>query len=187
MKKIILIGILFSFFNFSYSQKKTNKPTRSQTVTWLSEKINKYLHKEDYITFEISSITTRKEIFLTKKNINFKFTDKSIIITYDVERLESNKYTIDGIENEKTNYSEKVELPLKNITNKVFIKDNYLVFQSNYNSFIETSSEGSIEKNKFVGFKIDPYEENDFINRFNKAMNHLLSFVEKSSKSSEIF
>jgi hypothetical protein len=185
MKNIILLAILVTFCNFSYSQKNANKPTRQQTETWLSEKISKYIHKEDYYSIDdniLMKVTTGN-----KKNINLRLTYESIIITYDVEEYISNKYEkVFGIENKTRNYSVSVTIKLKDITNKVFIKEGYLVFQSNYKSFVTTNSDGFKNTSNWYGVKIDAYEEEDLTVRFNKAMNYLLTFVKKS-KPSEIF
>jgi hypothetical protein len=182
MKKIILLAILFMFSNFSYSQKKDNKPTRQQTEIWLSEKIDRYINKENYHSID----TEDKKIITIDKNIKFTLNDNSIIITYDVEKTRSNRYLIDGLEFKKENYTESVTIPLKNITNKVFINKGYLVFESNYESFVRTKSNGSKSTTSWFGLRIDAYKEEDFSKRFDKAMNHLLTFVEKS-KTSETF
>lgn len=180
--KILFILFVTLFSNLSFSQKISNKPTRQQTETWLLEKTNKYIHKKDYNSFDVS----RKEIGVSKKNITLEFTDKSIIVKYDVEEYISNKYMSEGVKIEKNNYSEKVTIPLKDISNKIFIKDNYLVFESNYNSFVTTRNDGFVSKSRWKSFSIDANEEENFANRFDRAMNHLLSFVKKS-KPSETF
>lgn len=170
------------FSNFSYSQKKGNKPTRQQTEIWLSEKIDRYINKENYHSIDIED----KTINTIDKNIKLTLNDNSIIITYDVKKTRSNRYLIDGLEFKTENYSESITIPLKNITNKVFINKGYLVFESNFESFVRANSNGSKSTTNWYGLRIDAYKEEDFPERFNKAMNYLLTFVKKS-KTSETF
>lgn len=182
MKNIILLLTLFMICNLSYSQKKAVKPNMQQTETWLLAKMNKYITKEDYHSVDISD----KTISTKNKNIKLTLNDDSIIITYDVDQTRSNRYLIDGLEIKTENYTESVTIPLKNITNKVFINQGYLVFESNYESFVKANSNGYKSTNNWYGIKIDAYKEEDFSERFNKAMTHLLTFVKKS-KPSETF
>jgi hypothetical protein len=175
--------------NLSHSQKSAIKPTRQQTETWLLEKINKYIKKVNYKSFDTVAagfLYVAKTITISEKNIKLVLNDTSIIITSDVEKTRGNKYMIDGLEYETENYTESITIPLKNITNKVFINQGYLVFESNYESFVLAESNGYKRTTNWYGLQIDAYKEEDFAARLNKAMNHLLTFVKKS-KPSETF
>ncbi len=182
MKKISTT-VLFTFLCIlAFSQNSTSKPSRQETESWIIEKLNKYIEKEEYHSTDILD----KRISTSHKNIKFTLSTENIIISSDVIKNTSNRYLIDGIKIDEETYTEKTTIPLKNITNKIFIKDGFIVFESNYNSFITRNSNGYSRTNNWYGTRIKSYEEANFAERFNKAMNHLLTFIKKS-KSTELF
>lgn len=196
MKKIIIVIIFFTFCNNVYSQNSANKPTRQQTESWIIEKLNKYVTKGVYSTSEsvdktleqagIGSISTDYKWSSEENNIKFRIVDNNIIVTSDYSRHTTSKYIQDKYYSSTDSYSKTYTIPLDKITNKEFIDQGYLVFRSNYNSFTVNNSEGSENKTSYYGIRIDAFGEENFSVRFNKAMNHLLSFTKKT-KSSELF
>lgn len=184
MKKVVSTVLLTFVFFLGFSQNSSSKPTRQQTEAWLIDKINKYVQKEKY--FSLDDNVFDKKITGSDKNIKLNLTNDYIIITYEVEEHISNKFMIDGIEIKTNNYNETVKIPLKDLSNNVFIKDSYLVFESNFNSFVTSRSGGKSTTSAWEGVRINANEEENFAERFNKAMNHLLSFIKKS-KTTELF
>lgn len=182
MKTILTTAIFTLLSILTFSQNSTSKPSRQETESWIIEKLNNYIEKEEYHSSDILD----KSISTSHKNIKFTLNTENIIISSDVTKTTSNRYLIDGIKIDKETYTEKTTIPLKNITNKIFIKDGYIVFESNYNSFTTRNSDGYTRTNNWYGTRIKSYEEANFAERFNKAMNHLLTFVKKT-KSTELF
>jgi hypothetical protein len=179
------IILFLSISTLCYSQNSPiSKPTRQLTEIWLSEKINKYLQKKDY--YSIDDINLSTKISGDIKNIKLRFTNETILITKEVEERSSNKFMFDGPQFETKNFNESITIPLKDLKNKEFIKDGYLFFESSYNSFVITSSDGHKRTSNWHATRINAFEEENFTERFNKAMNHLLSFIKKS-KPSELF
>jgi hypothetical protein len=178
----LVLILLFHISNKSFSQNSINRPTRQQTEAWIIEKLNKYVEKEKYFSNKILD----KEYSTTYKNIKFNLTNDFFTITSNVTEYISNRYLIDGPEITKKEYTETVNIPLNKITNNNFIKDGYIFFESNYNSFVLTNSNGNNSSRNWFGTRINAFEEENFSTRFNKAMNHLLSFVKKTN-STEIF
>lgn len=184
MNKILTTTLLTLVCLSGFSQNSNNKPTRQQTEVWLLDKINKYILKENYYSFDDKIFN--KKVTGSKKNIKLNLTSDSILISYEVEEYISNRFMIDGIETKTNNYNETVKIPLKDLSNKVFIKDSYLVFESNFNSFVTSRSKGASTTSAWEGLRINANEEENFAERFNKAMNHLLSFIKKP-KTTELF
>ncbi len=182
MKKIVTTAIFTFLCILAFSQNSTSKPSRLETESWIIEKLNNYIEREKYHSSDILD----KSISTSYKNIKFTLNTENIIISSDVTKTTSNRYLIDGIKIDKETYTEETTIPLKNITNKSFIKDGFIVFESNYNSFITRNSNGYSRTNNWYGTRIKANEEANFAERFNKAMNHLLTFVKKT-KSNELF
>lgn len=183
MRKIIITSVFVLICIIGNSQNSKNKPSRKETEDWIIEKLNKYVVKENYHSMDFIDET----VVTSKNNIKFKLDNEHIFISSDVRKNTSNRFiNVDGIKSETKIYTETTSIPLKNITNKYFIKDGYVFFESNYNSFTMRHSDGYTSTNNWFGAKIRDNEEENFAERFNKAMNHLLSFTKKS-KTSEIF
>lgn len=183
MKRIITTALLTLVCLIGFSQNSNSKqPSRQETEVWIIEKINKYIGKEKYHSMDILD----EKVSTSTKNIRFNLNDENLIITSDVTKYTSNRYMIDEFKSKTSTYTQSTTIPLKNITNKVFIKDGYIVFESNYNSFTTKHSDGYSSTDNWFGTKINANEEENFAERFNKAMNHLLSFIKKS-KTTELF
>lgn len=181
LKNIITILFFISISSITYSQNN-NKPTRQQTESWLIEKINKYILKETFFSFDV----LEKKISGHKNNFKIELNNENITITCVVTKYISNRFFSDGLEIEKKEYLESTTIPLNKITNKAFIKKSYLVFESNYNSFIFKSDNIEQSPTNWFGIQILDNNEENFAERFNKAMNYLLSFI-KTNKATEIF
>jgi hypothetical protein len=182
MKKIIATALLTLVCLLGSSQNSNIKPSRQETEVWVIEKINKYIGKEKYHSMDLLD----EKVSTSNKNIRFNLNEENFVITSDVTKYTSNRYMSDEFKSKTSVYTQSITIPLKNITNKNFIKDGYIVFESNYISFITKHSDGYSSTNNWFGTKINANEEENFAERFNKAMNHLLSFIKKS-KTSEIF
>lgn len=181
MKQILTI-LLLTICSFCFSQNSIIKPNRQETEAWIIEKLNKYIAKESYHSTDI--IDTN--ISTNKKNFKFNLNSDNIIITSDVTEYTSSRFLNFGPEPKSSVYTETITISLKNIINKTFIQDGNIVFESNYNSFKIKQSDGFSNTVNWFSTRINAYEEENFAERFDKAMNHLLSFVKKT-KSNEIF
>ncbi len=196
MRKFLTTVLFTITFSLGFSQSSANKATRQQTESWILEKLNKYVTKGVYSTSEnvektlertgVGSLSSNYRWTSEENNIRFRIDGNDIIVTSDFSRHTSNKYVQDELYSKTDTYSKTYTIPLDKITNKEFITQGYLVFRSNYNSFSEYTSKGSENKTSYFGIRIDEYGEENFAIRFNKAMNHLLSFTKKV-KSSELF
>jgi hypothetical protein len=184
MKKIIATALFTLVCLLGSSQNSNSKPSRQETEVWLLDKISNYVQKERYYSFDDDILN--KKVSGSNKNIKLNLTNDYILISYEVEEHISNRFMNDGIEIKTNNYSETVKIPLKDLSNKEFIKDSYLVFESKFNSFVTSRTGGYSTTSAWKGVRINANEEENFAERFNKAMNHLLSFIKKS-KISEIF
>ena len=182
MKRIATTVLLTLACLMGFSQNSSSKPSRQATEVWIIEKINKYIDKEKYHSMDIFD----ENVSTSNKNIKFNLNDENIIITSDVTKYTSNRYINDEFKSKTSAYTQSITIPLKNITNKAFIKDGYIVFESNYNSFTTKQSDGFSSTNNWFGTRINANQEENFAERFNKAMNHLLSFIKKS-KTTELF
>jgi hypothetical protein len=83
-------------------------------------------------------------------------------------------------------FKRNVTIPLSDLQNDFYITNNSLHFYTKYSAIKIEDNNGTIEKQ--VGFKLsfDADQEEDFKTRFDKAMNHLRTFIKKP-KSSEPF
>ncbi len=183
MKKIST-AVLFTFLCImAFSQNSKSKPTREQTEGWIQDKINKYAAKEKFHSSNYSST----KISTSEENIQFKIIGNDIVVSSNVTIYTRETFALNQplpVGETKT-YIKTVNIPLDKITS-FYIKDGYLVFDSDYKSILETDINSKPQYTSAYLIKIDQYGEQDFINRFNKAAAHLLSFIKKS-KTSEIF
>jgi hypothetical protein len=193
MRTILLTLLFFSICSACYSQAAKSKPTRKETEAWIILKIQKYINKEAYFSSEdidktlsnagVEPLAFNYKWLKKESNFKFNFIDNNLIVNSDIEETTSNKYISDLPFYKKINYKKEVFIPLDKISQKIFIKDGYLFFESTYNSIIEKSVEKGEFTSRYYGIKINQFEEENFTERFNKAMNHLLSFIKKSSNS----
>lgn len=178
MKKYIFTLLLLFIYFISFSQNSVKKPSRQQTQDWLIEKINKYLDTEDFSSSDLTTFTISEK----KTNIKLKFEGDNIVITYDSNIYTINRFMNDGPYSKNTNFSSEVIIPLNRLSQKVFIKNGLLFFNSNFNSFTEKRNQ-EVSKRSFYSVGINQNEEENFVERFNKAMNYLLTFIKKPTLS----
>jgi hypothetical protein len=178
---------VFFFLMFSClicnAQVNPNYVSRAQTEEWILNKIRLYAAKERYSSTDIFD----DKISTTENNFSYSFKDDNLIIKSVVKKVRSNRYFNDKMRHEENNYSEILTIPLNKLTNKYFINEGYLVFSADYNAFVTKNSKDNYEqKSSWHGIRIDMYGEERFVEKFNKAMFHLLSFVKKS-KEKDLF
>lgn len=182
MKKYFLSLLLIFILIPGFSQNSVKKPSRQKTQEWLISKINKYIETEDYSSSEFSNLTTSQHI----TNIKLRFEGDNIVIAYDTEEITINRYINDVPYSKTTNFSSEVIIPLNKLSQKVFIQNGMLFFKSSFNSFTVKVNNKEVNRRSFYSVNIKQNEEENFVERFNKAMNHLLTFIKKTS-SSETF
>lgn len=183
MKTKIIFFFLMVSSLICIAQVKPNNVSRAQTEEWILKKIKLYAAKEDYHSSDILD----DKISTLKNNFSYSFKDDDLIITCSVRKFRSNRYLSDKMRIEEENYSEILTIPLNKLNNKYFIKEGYLVFSADYNVFVTQNSNNKYElKSSWHGIQIDMYGEERFVEKFNKAMFHLLTFVKKS-KEKDLF
>lgn len=183
MKTKIVFFFLICTSLICNAQVNPNNVSRAQTEEWILKKIKLYGAKEDYQSFD----SFDDKISITKNNFSYSFKDDDLIITCSVRRFRSNRYLYDKMRIEEENYSEILTIPLNKLNNKYFINKGYLVFSADYNAFVTNNSNNSYEsKSSWHGIRIDMFGEERFVEKFNKAMFHLLTFVKKS-KEKDLF
>ena len=177
----ILSIILLTLFVFigSHSNGQKSSATRSQTETWLLEKMNKYVAANTikcYKIFQDDPSTTTH--CLTYRNVSFSFSGDNLIINMSVEKSIKDKLD--------SRFTRNVTIPLYALSNDFYITTNSLFFSTKYSAIKVEDSNGNPEKQGSYSLSFKTNEEDDFESRFDKAMNHLRTFIKKP-KSSEAF
>jgi hypothetical protein len=147
------------------------------------EKIKLYAEKNHYFSDSFGDVNYSS----TESNYTYKFVGDNFVIGCDVERTVTNRYIQDKMKYEKEKFTREITIPFNKLNNKFFINDGFLVFSADYNAFIVKDGNKSGEnKTKWHGFRINIYGEEQFVEKFNRAMFHLLTFVKKS-KAKDLF
>ena len=176
----ILLSIFILTNYLSVAQKTT--PSRIDTESWLLEKMNKYVAKNTIDCRKLSSdVFSKTTDCSTYTNVRFTLSGDNLIINFSVEKTE---YNDNG--NVKSNFSRKVKVPLYDLSDDFYITTNSLSFATKYMAITIEDSNGKSQKSSFFKLWFNDQEEENFRDRFNKAMNHLRTFIKKP-KSKEVF
>lgn len=181
----IFLTILTTFIEFtSIAQKQVS---RAETEEWLLSKMNKYVAAS---TFECYKMFPEGTTGLYNKVSNcseytgttFNFKGDSLVINAKVKREEYN-------DNETIveRFSRRVVIPICDLASyDSYINGDSLCFKTKFS--VIKFEDSNMKSSKWSSFflKITTFDEEDFIKRFNKAMNHLRTFIKKT-KSKEVF
>jgi len=180
----ILCLTLFIVFGIPSFGQKAN-PSRSETETWLLEKMNKYVAKNSIDCNKLlpgdNSFNNKTTDCSTYTNVSFSFSGDNLLISSSVKKTE---YHDNG--NVETNFTRKITIPLYDLSYDFYITTNSLFFSTKYSAIKVDDSNGKSSKQSSFSLWFNTNEEEDFKTRFDKAMNHLRTFVKKP-KSNEAF
>jgi hypothetical protein len=181
--RYILIFVLLTVFDAKlFAQSAT--PSRMATENWIVEKLNKYVSKSNLECNKLFPGMDDSPIknCLTYKNIRFSISRDTLLVSANVNDIE---YKDKG--KLESNFSRIIYVPLATLADtKTYISATSLFLITKFSSIIVKDDNGRSEKTSLLKLYISTDEEENFIERFDKAMNHLRSFI-KSEKSKEAF